>query len=585
MADEFKYSSHMSSVNSPTMSANAASAIPTAEAALDDAIAVVKDSSQAFARLSARSKAGLLRECIARITDSADEWVATGARARGAQPAEEWLAGVTPTVRGFRLLAESLEHIAIHGKPALGRGARVRADGRLAIDLFPNSAIDKLSLVGFSGYALMQEGVDAASARARQASFYDRVAPEGGVSLVLGAGNVSSIPPLDAASKMFVEGFTCILKINPVNEWVGSLLERALLPLISRNYLRIVYGGAEVGRYLCASPSIDDIHITGSGETHDLIVWGPPGAERERRMQSNAPLLKKPISSELGNVSPVAIVPHRYTDDELWFQARNVLTMVWNNGSFNCNAAKMLVTSRSWPQRQRFLGMIEDGLRALPTRLAYYPGAIERYESLARGGRSGVLELGAARDGYLPWALISDLDANDASEPLFRIEPFCSILSETALDVADPEEFLERATAFMNERLWGTLNAMIVIHPRLQRDPLVARALDRAIVELRYGTVAVNHWPALGYAFGTTPWGGHETSTLRDIQSGLGWVHNSCMLEGIDKSVVRGGLVVRPTPVWFFDNAKAGAMAPRVARMEAAPSLWKVPGLVAAALF
>jgi len=45
----------------------------------------------------------------------------------------------------------------------------------------------------------------------------------------------------------------------------------------------VVYGGAEVGRFLVYHPQVDDVHITGSDLTHDLIVWGPPGAERERR--------------------------------------------------------------------------------------------------------------------------------------------------------------------------------------------------------------------------------------------------------------------------------------------------------------
>jgi hypothetical protein len=57
------------------------------------------------------------------------------------------------------------------------------------------------------------------------------------------------------------------------------------------------------------------------------------------------------------------------------------------------------------------------------------------------------------------------------------------------------------------------------------------------------------------------------------------------MLEGIDKSVVRGNLVVKPKPVWFYDNTKAGAIAPMVARMEAEPSWLKVPGLLFKALF
>jgi hypothetical protein len=57
------------------------------------------------------------------------------------------------------------------------------------------------------------------------------------------------------------------------------------------------------------------VHITGSDRTHDRIVWGPPGAEREsRRMAEDEPLLKKPISSELGCVTPVVMVPGPYTD-------------------------------------------------------------------------------------------------------------------------------------------------------------------------------------------------------------------------------------------------------------------------------
>jgi aldehyde dehydrogenase (NAD(P)+) len=80
------------------------------------------------------------------------------------------------------------------------------------------------------------------------------------------------------------------------------------------------------------------------------------------------------------------------------------------------------------------------------------------------------------------------------------------------------------------------------------------------------------------------PWGGHQSATLKDIQSGLGWVHNTCMLDGVDKSVIRGPLVVKPYPTWFFDNPKASRVAPLVADMEASPSWLKLPGLLARVL-
>ena len=33
------------------------------------------------------------------------------------------------------------------------------------------------------------------------------------------------------------------------------------------------------GGALLASPAIDHVHLTGSIETHDAVVWGPPGGK------------------------------------------------------------------------------------------------------------------------------------------------------------------------------------------------------------------------------------------------------------------------------------------------------------------
>ncbi len=563
------------------MSALATSARSTAQQQLDEAVLFVKDHAREFARLGSAAKAALVRACIPRLLAEAPAWAAEGARVRGADPGEEWLTGPGPTIRMFRLLAETLDAIGVQGKPPLGRGAKTRDDGRLEIALYPASGLDAVLFQGFTCHALMDAGLDERGARERQAAFYSKRDPDGGVAVILGAGNVSSIPPMDVATKMFGEGFVCVLKMNPVNEWVGPFLERALQPLVARGYLRIVYGGADVGSYLAYHPLVNDLHITGSDRTHDLIVWGPPGPERDRRRRAHDPLLKIPISSELGNVSPVAIVPHAYGDKELSFMARNVVSMVANNGSFNCNAAKMLVTPAGWPQRDRFLDLVALALGDAPTRRAYYPGAFERYRTLTDGHRAE--RFGRGTNENLPWALIRGIDAA-TDDPLFRTEPFCGILSETSVGSADPVEFLAAATTFMNERLWGTLNATLFVHPKAERDRTIGRALDAAVRDLRYGTVGINHWPALGYAWATPPWGGHQSATLEDIQSGLGWVHNTYLLDGIDKAVLRGPLTVWPYPLWFFDNPKTGRAAPLVADLEASPSWLKLPGLLSRVL-
>jgi aldehyde dehydrogenase (NAD(P)+) len=566
----------------------AESAHPSEETNLDEAVRTVRAKATEFARLSVREKADLLRSLPARFAEVGPAWVEAGCRAKGIAlgtplEGEEWIAGVSTTTRNARLLGESLAAIAQRGRPPFGCGTRARDDGRVEVDVFPPNTMEGMMFSGFRAYALLQESVSEATARARQASFYQKLNPEGRVSAILGAGNVASIPPGDVLTKMFQEGHVCVLKMNPVNEWVGPSLERAMAPLIERGYLRIVYGGGQAGAYLVNHPEVDDIHITGSDKTHDLIVWGPPGPERERRKAAGDPVLKKTISSELGNVSPVAFVPGTYTDEELWFQARSVASMVANNGSFNCNAGKMLVVAKGWSQREKLTSLVKRALAEVPPRKAYYPGAFDRYEALL-SGRDNVQKIGAPRDGELPWAYVNGIDIKDANEALFVTEPFCAILSEVQLDESDPVAFLDAMTRFCNDRLWGTLNAAITITPRDERDPAIAKALDRALLDLRYGTVALNQWPALGYGLMTTPWGGHPSATLANVQSGIGWIHNTFLLEGVEKVVVRGPIVAKPKPVWFYDNRQMAAVGRKLTTLEAGPSWLKLPSLVFSAL-
>jgi aldehyde dehydrogenase (NAD(P)+) len=178
--------------------------------------------------------------------------------------------------------------------------------------------------------------------------------------------------------------------------------------------------------------------------------------------------------------------------------------------------------------------------------------------------------------------VVRGLDPATEDEDLFRVEPFCGIVSETALPEADPADFLAAATTFMNERLWGTLNATIVVPPDVSRD--TPEAVEAAIDRLRYGTVSVNHWPAVAFALMTAPWGGHPTATLQDVQSGLGWVHNTFLLDGAEKTVLRGPFRPWPDPVWFVDNDKSLPVSAETARFETDPGWRPLAGVLAAFL-
>ncbi len=564
-------------------------ASPNLDRSLDSTLARLKERAPAFAALSVAERVELLEHIRRAYFAVLPEAIAAGCRAKGLDPeapeaGEEWLAHGLCVVRHLRLLKQSLEEIAQLGSPRIDAGRfRTRAGGGLALKVYPSTPLEAITFPGITAEVYLRRELTREQVLENQASFYKK--PHGGkLALVLGAGNVPSIPPRDVLTKMFNEGKVCVLKMNPVNAYLGPFLERAFAEAIRRGFLAVVYGGAEEGGYLAHHPLVDEVHITGSDRTHDAIVWGPPGPERDERRRRGEPLLKKEITSELGNVSPVIVIPGAWTEPELRHQAQNVAGMVTNNASFNCNAAKLLVQAHGWPKRKEFLAHIERALASTPPRRAYYPGAAERFRLFTEGRRGDVSLVGRPHEGELPWAIVSDVDAGDPADRAFTTEPWCSVLDETALGSPEPTAFLAQAVDFLNERVWGTLCATLLAPASALADTAFARALEQAIERLRYGTVAVNLWPAVGFSLGNTPWGGHPSSTLADIQSGRGFISNTLMLEGIEKVVLRAPPRTSPKPPWFPDHRTGRELGRRLTELEREGSWSRLPSVAWAAL-
>jgi len=568
--------------------ARAVSGLPeTSRADLDQAIEQLADRKQAWAELDVESRIAYLKRLAEGTLHTARGQVEAATAAQGVafdSPAagEQWLGGPYVTLRLLRLLTQSLEAICDSGTvPIDPRDVRVRTDGQVAVKVFPGDLIDRLLYSGFRAEVWMQPSVTAENLEEHVASAYRNPTPRGKVALVLGAGNVASIGPLDTVHKLFSEGQVVVLKLNPVNDYLGPFFEDAFSALIRDGYVRVVYGGAEVGSYLVHHPDIDEIHITGSDKTHDAIVFGR-GAEGAVRKASNQPLLTKRITSELGNVSPVIVLPGKWSDSDLAFQAENVATQMTMNGGFNCNAAKVIVTHRYWPQRQAFMDALRSVLRSLPPRAAYYPGAEERYDQFLRAHPEGEV-LGRRSAGVLPPALLPDLDPSRPDTLAFTSESFCSVTAETALGGVGTEGFLAEAVRFCNQTLHGTLNAELIADPTTERQ--LGAALEQAIADLRYGSIAVNHWPALSYGLGTTTWGAYPGHTLNDIQSGIGTVHNTRLFDKPEKSVIWGPFRVFPKPPWFVTHKTGHRVAERMTQLEANPGLAQLPGVALAALW
>ena len=75
---------------------------------------------------------------------------------------------------------------------------------------------------------------------------------------------------------------------------------------------------------------------------------------------------------------------------------------------------------------------------------------------------------------------------------------------------------------------------------------------------------------------GVLPWGAYPGNTLQDIQSGMGMVHNTLLLDGVQKSVLRAPFRIWPKPLWFADHRRSRQAAMRLTELEYRPSLFKV---------
>jgi acyl-CoA reductase-like NAD-dependent aldehyde dehydrogenase len=545
---------------------------------LDQKLERLDAKKQAWADLPIEEKIAMARRLMERTFAVGERQVDDALEAKGI-PAdsphvgEEWLGGVMATVRNLRLLIGTLEDVRRHGKPDIDKSdVRKRANGKIAVDVFPKSIWDKLMYAGFEAEVYQQDGVTRDNLYEHMASFYLHEDPVGKVALVLGAGNVNSIPPLDCIYKLYAEGEVCILKLNPVNDYIGPYIEESFREFIDAGYMEVVYGGVDVGEYLVHHDTVDTIHITGSDKSHDAIVFGT-GEEGERRKEEDDPVIDKTITSELGNVSPVIVFPGEWTDKELDFQAQNIASQLVNNAGFNCNAVRVVVTWEDWPQREAFMDRVVEILQEVGPRAAYYPGARDRFEAFIDHHDERADQAGEHRDEHLPYAVIRDVDPSDEDDICFQREAWCTVMSETALPGSDPAEYLQNAVEFSNDVLWGTLSASIYVDPRTQKK--FDDEIEQAIENLEYGSVVINHWPALAYALGSTTWGAYPGHTRQDIQSGIGVVHNTFLFDKPEKSVIRGPFVVMPKPPWFATNQKTHEIAPRLVDFEKDPSVFK----------
>ena len=561
--------------------------------AIDAALADLDAHKTEWARLPLARKRALLDGLARRTSEASGRWVTAASRAKGLPPGspwrnEEWLTGPWAILAYCEALGRTLAHVEDGTLADLVEGrARQRPGGQTVVRVYPDTLYDRVLASGFTVDVWQEPGVTPKNLADTLAPFYREEAPDGAVALVLGAGNVASIAPLDVLYKLYAEGSVCVLKMNPVNSYLGPLLEEMFAEFVEAGYVRFAYGGVEVGVALTRHEAVEEIHVTGSGATHDAIVYGP-GPEGADRKARDAPEIDTPVTSELGGVSPIVVVPGDWSEPDLGHQAEHVVTMRTQNGGFNCIAGQVVVLAQDWPLREAFLDTVRDVLEGLPERPAYYPGSDDRmaavdaaYPQTERIGDHRLVEVTVDDGAYA-----------------FETEFFGDALAVVSLpgggEADDPGDWLRRAVDFCNHRLAGTLGANVLAHPRTLRA--LGDRLEDELARLRYGTIAVNAWTGVGFMIPQAVWGAYPGHTRDDVQSGIGHVHNALLFSRPQKSVVTGPFApfprslllgethTAPKPPWFVTNETAETTAQLWTRLMGDPSPLRLPGLIASAL-
>lgn len=255
--------------------------------------------------------------------------------------------------------------------------------------------------------------------------------------------------------------------------------------------------------------------LTGGTATHDAIVWGGSPEEQAARRAANDPLLRVPMTSELGCVTPWVVAPGAWSEEELTHQARALTEGMANNVSCNCLAAKVILLAEGWEQGDALIARVKEELAGYALPVPYYPGIHARYAAFreAYPGAEAIVPSvpSAAREGpaaeaageALPW-LVNVLPAYPADpthEYAFTTEPFAPVVTFVKVPCAAGAEqvpsFLKRAVEACNEEIWGTLSCTVIVHPATEAAH--PEAVQAALDDLRYGSIVLNGWSVLGY--------------------------------------------------------------------------------------
>lgn len=514
---------------------------------IDRNISKLRVNSTGFLNLDESTLVTMLEQVIENIKTISYYWATLSSEKKGilskSKEGEEWIGGPFACIFAIQYFIETIQN-----KDDLDKSKYDDTDKSYKV--FPTKNIEKLLFPYLEGEIRFAKNLNFNQINEYRgfANRFVKIEPK--ITLVLGAGNVSSIPVLDALFHMIAYKSVIYLKLNPVNDYLLPIFTQVFDPFITRGFMIITQGDMHASRYLTQHDAFQQIHLTGSNYTYENIVYGKVLSDKERSLKTYPKINKKPITSELGNVTPIIVHPGNWSRSEIRHQAKKIVTAKLNNSGFNCIAAQVIVLPKDWRHTQKLKNDIKHYLKKVGDTTSYYPGSSENLNELIETNNYEQINNLTCSTPFL----LADLDLE---KEYGNKEVWSTALYFKELSFSSYEDFAVKAIDYVNNELWGNLGVTVLIKNfKKGTNKLI---LKNYVDELKYGTVAINEWSALGFVIPSLPWGGYPGNRDNDIQSGQGYVHNSNLFESPQKGIVYSKFRISPLidPPWFITNRKA----------------------------
>lgn len=513
---------------------------------IDRNINSLRVNSKEYSKIENSKLISLLEESINNIKEVAYYWATISAEKKGVTgtvgEGEEWLGGPFATVFGMQYYIDTLKDL---NKPL---DSNLFNNELNTYKVFPNNFLEKIFFPFISAEVKFNKNIKFNEIEDYR-GFAMRYSHDSSISLILGAGNVSCIPLLDAIYHLVAKRSVVYIKLNPVNDYLLPVYEKVFKNFISLGYVVITKGSIDESKYMTNHNGIDHIHLTGSDETYEHIVYGKLLNDDEKKLKNLKKVNNKSFSSELGNVTPIIVHPGNWSNSELKFQARKIVTAKLNNGGFNCISAQIVILPEEWNQTDKLIKYIKMYMKKIDDRLSYYPNSLKVLNGLEKDKNYERLNDQTCATPHLSRE-IKAYSKFETSEIWGTSIYFKKISYEDELD------YVNKAITYCNKTLWGNLGATVLI--KKYNNKKIKPITNTYVDNLKYGTVAINEWSAIGFIIPTLPWGGYPGNKDNDIQSGQDFVHNSMFFEsplnGVVYSKFRMSNII--DPLWFVTNKK-----------------------------